>query len=493
MNLSQSICQLLGEIGPGRMTNTAYDTSWIARLGDIEPVMSKLAIRWLCENQLSDGSWGAKEIVYYHDRIICTLGAMIALTYQGHRTQDKIQIERGLAALENITSNATRDLAADINGATVGFEMIVPTLVQEAERLGIIKQQRDRILSKLIKLREKKLERIKGIKINRFVTPAFSAEMAGLDAQNLLDIDNLQDSNGSVAHSPSATAYYAINIRRDQNALNYIRTWLSEDGGAPDVAPFDVFEPAWVLWNLKLLPKLDAITLKASKPHLDFLARTWDAKNGIGHASQYAPKDGDDTGLVYEVLSHFGYNINIDAVLRYEEKECFRCFDLEANSSISANIHILGALKQAGFTQAILPVQKILNFLHRSRIQGKFWMDKWHISPYYPTSHAIIIAQGMDDELCRTAIEWLLETQRRDGSWGYYGISTAEETAYALQALWLWDKKVQHIPKGCLHKGKIWLEDHQKNEHNPLWIGKCLYSPRLVIDSAIITVLSLIN
>ncbi len=102
------IHQLLKQIGPGRMSSTAYDTAWVARLGEMDPVISNRAMDWICENQLSDGSWGAKDIYYYHDRVICTLAAMIALSYRGRRMHDKAQIERGLDALEKITSGATQ-------------------------------------------------------------------------------------------------------------------------------------------------------------------------------------------------------------------------------------------------------------------------------------------------------------------------------------------------------------------------------------------------
>ena len=54
-----------------------------------------------------------------------------------------------------IVGGATQGLQSDPNGATVGFEMIAPTLAAEAEKLGIIKRQGDRILGRLSKLRSK--------------------------------------------------------------------------------------------------------------------------------------------------------------------------------------------------------------------------------------------------------------------------------------------------------------------------------------------------
>lgn len=152
----EEIHELLKRIGPGRMTSTAYDTAWVARLNDVDLKLSNKALEWISVNQLPDGSWGTRDILYYHDRVICTLAAMIALTHRGRRAHDKVQIENGLYALDRITSGATQGLASDPNGSTIGFEMIMPTLVAEAEKLGIIKQQGDRILGRLSKLRELK-------------------------------------------------------------------------------------------------------------------------------------------------------------------------------------------------------------------------------------------------------------------------------------------------------------------------------------------------
>lgn len=488
--MTDLIAKLIDEIGPGHMASTAYDTAWTARLGEIDWSISSQSLAWLVENQLPDGSWGALRPVYYHDRVLCTLAAMIALTYRGRRGHDKVQVENGKLALERILSGATRELQLDPNGATVGFEMIAPILAEEAERLGLIKNKGDSILGRLSKQRVKKLSYLKGKMINRHVTMAFSAEMSGTDGQHMLDIENLQESDGSVGVSPSATAYFATYIKPgDEASLNYLRSTRNPDGGMPNVAPFDVFEIGWTLWNLSLIPDLNHTD--KLKPHLEFLSSAWQPKVGIGFASGYSVKDSDDTSLVYETLLRYGIEKDLDGVLAYEEEDHFRCFDLEVNPSISANIHVLGALAQSGLDKTNSSVEKVLGFLRRSKEKHlPFWADKWHSSAYYATAHAIIACAGVDNELVAESVEWIIKTQNQDGSWGTY-LSTAEETAYALQALWVWDQKVARVPNDVLKNGARWLREHMDDPYPPLWIGKCLYSPNLVIRSAIISALAL--
>jgi halimadienyl-diphosphate synthase len=487
--MTDIISKLIDEIGPGHMASTAYDTAWAARLGDVDWGLSSRALAWLAENQLPDGSWGAPAPMYYHDRVICTLAAMIALSYQGRRGHDKTQIENGKIALQRIIGGATQGLQSDPNGATVGFEMIAPTLAAEAEKLGIIKNQGNRILGRLSKQRAKKLSYLKDNTISRFVTIAFSAEMAGTDGKNMLDIENLQESNGSVGVSPSATAYFATYIKRgDEPSLKYLKGVIKPDGGMPNVAPFDVFEIAWTLWNLSLIPGLKKNV--RLDPHLKFLSEAWQPRRGVGFAAGYSVKDSDDTGLVYDTLLRFGVEKDLASVLLYEEKDHFRCFDLEANPSISANIHVLGALGQAGLNEKNSSVNKVLSFLRKAKGEQPYWMDKWHSSPYYATSHAIIACAGLADDLVEDSVQWILNSQNRDGSWGTY-LSTAEETAYAVQALWTWNEKVSKVPKQIVKNGARWLKEHLDHPYPPLWIGKCLYSPNLVIRSAVISALAL--
>lgn len=487
--MTDPIEKLIDEIGPGHMGSTAYDTAWAARLGEIDWDISSKALYWLAENQLPDGSWGAPAPMYYHDRVICTLAAMIALTHRGRRGHDKVQVEKGKLALERIVESATLGLQADPNGATVGFEMIAPTLAAEAERLGIIKNQRERILGRLSMQRAQKLSYLEGRMINRRVTMAFSAEMAGADGQHMLDLSNLQEANGSVGLSPSATAYFATYVRKgDEPSLNYLRQTAKPDGGQPNVFPFDIFEVAWSLWNLSFIPGMK--TNEKLERHLEFLSNAWEPKRGVAFSTAYSVKDSDDTVITYNALLRYGIEKDLASILAYEEQEHFRCFDLEANPSISANVHILDALLHAGLTVRNSSVKKIIAFLRRARGEDSFWVDKWHISAYYPTAHAVIACAGHANDLVEEAVQWILRSQNANGSWGSY-IPTAEETAYALQALSVWDEKVARIPKAALRNGARWLKENLDEPYPPLWIGKCLYTPQLVVRSAALSALAL--
>ena len=478
MDLREEVRKLLQKIGPGQMMNTAYDTAWIARLGEIGEPIGELALEWLRENQLPDGSWGAKEPLYYHDRVICTLAAMNALARRG-RVQDRKRLRRAEDVLEKYVKNLQLDPA----GETVGFELITPTLLQEAKVLGAIRYQENEVLRNLIPYRAAKLAILPTGMVNRHVTVAFSSEMAGQDGQHLLEIENLQEANGSVAHSPSATAYFARYVHPAPNALEYLRR-VAPTGAAPNVAPFDVFEQAWTLWNLSLAVNLDDNLKSLYEPRLDFLENSWIPGQGIGFAAEYTPKDGDDTGLVFEVLKRLGRKVDIEAVESYEHVYYYRCYSLESTPSISANIHILGALREAGYEIKHPSVQKILRFLQKTRIEDMYWFDKWHASPYYATNQAVVACSGYADSILENAIEWIIQTQKKDGAWGYY-LSTAEETAYCLQALSICKLNGKSIPIEILKRGKDWLMRKVHTSHPPLWIGKCLYCPELVVKSAI--------
>lgn len=488
------IIDLLKKQGPGRISATAYDTAWIARLAEVDRDLSNRALHWLTEHQLPDGSWGAEVPFYYHDRVISTLAAMIALTHKGRRAHDRQQIENGLLALERITADATRGLMADPNGATAGFEMIVPTLIAEAEKLGIIKRQGDRILGRLTKQREAKLAVLKNRKIDRTMTAAFSAEMAGTDAQSMLDLNNLQEADGSISHSPSATAYYLAQIRQDDAAaLAYLRGVVDENGGTPMAMPFEICERAWVLWNLSFLGNLDKEVKALCQPHLDALLQSWRPLHGVGFTRDHSVTDGDDTSLTFDVLSRFGHKLDFETLLQFEERDHFRCYPLEITNSVSTNVHFLGALRQMGLKENHPLTQKVIQYLFKTRTFDSFWFDKWQTSPLYTTAHTIMICSDFYKPLIENSIAWLLAKQNPDGSWGHYNVPTAEETSYALQALAVWKRYGGKIDPKVLSRGLRWLNEHADAPRPHLWIAKSLNYSEWIIQTELVTARALVE
>lgn len=502
MIIREKMRQVLKETGSNKITRDAYNTSWIARLGELDRPLSNQALNWLAENQLPDGSWGAAQPLYYHDRIISTLAAMAALTLQGRRQQDRRQIERGQRALEMLSKGATRGLMADPAGATIAFEYLMPNLLGEVESHGILSHQDDSVLGRLTRQRTAKLSRLPKRTISRFFTMAFCAEMVGSHELLLLDVDNLQEANGSVAYSTAATAFFIINVRPDPAALAFLNKY-AVNGGVPYCAPIDTFEYAWVLWNVALTGSLDDETLKLCKETAEKLKPFWrsapegQVAAGVPAVGGLSLPDGDTTAMSYHVLKHFECDISIDGLLYYEEKEHFRCFGLEANPSLSTNVHVLGALREAGFDAEHPSVQKVVQFLRQAQTSHSFWFDKWHASPYYTTCHAVIASAGYIDELVTSALEWILNTQNEDGSWGYYdNTPSAEETAYCLQALAVWKRQGQgdvEIPTDTLKRGADWLKAHMDDPYPWLWIGKSMYCPELVVESAILSALILVE
>jgi halimadienyl-diphosphate synthase len=191
-------------------------------------------------------------------------------------------------------------------------------------------------------------------------------------------------------------------------------------------------------------------------------------------------------------MSKFGHPLDIEGLLSFQGNSYFRCYEIEANASISTNVHVLGALLQTDQSQTYPFIDMVKLFLENARVSGAYWVDKWHISPYYTTAHAIIASSGLDRNFVEPAVDWILKTQHHNGGWGYY-IPTPEETAYAIQSLAIWKRSGGKVPISVLRKGKDWLEEHAYDQQPFLWIGKSLYKPTLVIHTAILSALALVD
>src|SRR5204863_2138456 len=118
---------------PG-ISGVAYDTAWLAGLpqhADRRTSQFPTALRWLADNQLVDGSWGSS-VRYEHDRILCTLASVAPLAELGHRAEDRKAVEAGTRYLWQHGHLIGREPVE-----LVGFELLVPALVDRARAAGV--------------------------------------------------------------------------------------------------------------------------------------------------------------------------------------------------------------------------------------------------------------------------------------------------------------------------------------------------------------------
>ena len=486
-NWYEDLCALFKDkIGKGEMAGTAYDTAWVASIPDPEhpdrPAFPQ-TLEWLRLHQHSDGSWGAT-IEYYHDRIISTLTACIVLAEWHSDPWADYQIEAGLRSIWRNVANMQRDPYEP-----VGFDLIVPTLLDRAEALGLRLPYRH--FDAYRTRRQHKLTMIPPhLLYSRFVPTTYSLEFMGdqVDATRLNG--DLQESNGSIGASPSATSYF-FDRTKESRALAYIGNVVrSVRGGIPCTAPIEAFEQAWCLYNLYLV---DEKIPPEGQPIVDSLALSW-TDQGVAFSSSYSIPDLDDTALVFAALARSGHSLDPAVFHEYEADDHFRCFRYERDASRSAHAHLLESLAKCPPTvDRQKMIDKAVSFLRQSQVAGTFWFDKWHASPYYTTAHTIIAALDIAPELVSGAIEWIIQTQRPDGAWGYLS-GTTEETAYGLQALVFYRRRGGSVPSDVLQQAANYLihsADLQHVHYEAQWIAKVLFSPTWVVHSSVLGALAM--
>jgi hypothetical protein len=141
----------------------------------------------------------------------------------------------------------------------------------------------------------------------------------------------------------------------------------------------------------------------------------------------------------------------------------------------------------APFPRQHVIAQKLVKFLTDSRSGDDHWLDKWHVSPYYATAHALFALLEAAPDVCLKAFTFLKNSQREDGSWGWFDQGTPEETAYAVQALMAAPAAERAGFETNLVRAEQYLNETDGEPVIPMWVGKTLYAPEAVIDSAVLS------
>ena len=477
------------------LSPSPYDIAWMAGIHvDKEPRWPTL-LDWLIANQHDDGSWGSA-ITYYHDRIICTITAVNTLQQHIHTPAVKNAIVRAEDYIWHHLHLLHRD-PSDL----VGFELLFPTLLTSARQAG------SRVPTHTCGYGKIQSEKLRLIPPDLLYSPKVSIVHSLEFLGDHGDLNRLKQAmnpiNGSLGNSPATSAYLFQLLQENGNAdsdpsslLAYLEEVYQRSQTSMVVYPFATFETTWVLNNLWF----SGVTLNEFAPTAVFdKLHNEIIPHGIGADATFGIPDGDSTAVCYKLLTSVGDNLDPHILSQYQDKEAhlFRTYQFERNPSISTNAHALETLLHIGnYPDKQETVKNITLMLLDKRRHDIYWTDKWHISPYYATSHILVALLASDDKFivanCKTTIEWLINTQYKDGSWGFFLQGTLEETAYVLTAL-LHYHQYAPIDTDTLHRGAAYLAEMYESEpdYPPMWIEKCLYAPYDIIKSAILSTLIL--
>lgn len=524
--LEEMVTDLDDKWGSGKISAAVYDIAWVARVR--EPHNPKQlafpdSLNWLLTHQSIDGSWG-----HPPQTLLPTLAALLALLKAPDQTEVAYYAaERAKAHLMSTFSQWSVN-----KHESVAFEILVPKLLEELEKLGVVFEFPDK--TELLKLYHEKM----CIAAPELIYTGQSSLIHSLEAfGSAIDFQRLkplQAANGSYGCSPAATAAVLIySPEWDTAAFDWL-THLSNQarragkpGTMPNAYPIDAFEASWVLYNL-VQAEFD-FTNEAFSSVVQKL-KIWLQESITQKGASISrligmPTDSDDTGMVLAahnlLASKIGMNtVSVDCLQKFERDAYFTCFELERGISLSANAHVLAALLSLptppDWVEKNNSINKVVDYLYSTRSSAGYWQDKWHLSPFYATACATMALVEHPDlsvlHKLQPTVEWVLVTQSAtDGGWGSHssGCSTLEETAYAVHILNVVQKKLlektstvatQDYYSHAIIRGKNYLWKHldelsftQETSINPrlpyLWRGKELYMPWRVVLSAVLAIL----
>ncbi|XP_015077857.1 ent-copalyl diphosphate synthase, chloroplastic [Solanum pennellii] len=374
-----AIRSMLGSMGDGEISVSAYDTAWVAMVKDVkgtETPQFPSSLEWIANNQLADGSWGDNSIFLVYDRVINTLACVIALkSWNLH--PDKI-----LLGMSFMRENLSRIGDENAEHMPIGFEVAFPSLIEIAKKLGLDFPYDSPVLQDIYASRQLKLTRIpKDIMHKVPTTLLHSLEgMTDLDWQKLLQF---QCTDGSFLFSPSSTAY-ALMQTQDHNCLNYLKNAVHKfNGGVPNVYPVDLFEHIWTVDRLQRLGISRYFELEI-KECIDYVSRYWTNK-GICWARNSPVQDIDDTAMAFRLLRLHGYAVSADVFKHFESKGEFFCFVGQSNQAVTGMYNLYRASHVMFSGEKILENAKIFtsNYLREKRAQNQL-LDKWIITKDLP-------------------------------------------------------------------------------------------------------------
>lgn len=466
----------------GQVSASVYETG---RLVTLAPWLEghRERIDYLLEAQRSDGSWGAPG-GYGLVPTLSATEALLRVQVRGdtHPAESRLRpaADRGLRVLDGLLAEAGS--LPD----TPAIEYLVPAMLAQIndhlpdplplpagmsyERLHLVRSWIETGADVPVKL-------------------LHALEIAGPAASGAPAVRPTPI--GTVGASPAATAAWlgdGAGPESFSTARGHLEALARRHGGPMPVGvPITVFERGWVLsWLMRAGVPVDVPP--------EMVSDLWTAIGPAGTpAGAGLPADADTTSVALYALALLGTPCDPECLWAFHAGTHFSTWLGEDGASVSVNAHVLDAFgayvaqrpsAAARYGQAMRDLSAWIRA--RQQPDGS-WSDRWHASGYYAT---VACALALDEyggpesaPAVDAAVEWVLSTQRADGSWGRWG-GTAEETAYAVMVLRLVrggdePRRARAVARGLVHLA-------QASDHPPLWHDKDLYTPLAVVHAAII-------
>jgi len=273
-------CSAGGSIGS--FSTVAYESSWVSLVQKKEANGDKKwrfpeCFQYLLDTQDENGGWTGIRCPSEVDAILNALAALLSL--KKHK-EEPLNCEIPLD-LENRISKATTFLESELrdwdveSSDHVGFEVLVPTLLQLLENEGLSFKEIPG-LPALMSLNSKKLSKFNP---NFVYGPTKLTLIHSLEALiGRIDFDKVSHHkvSGSFMGSPAATAAYLIySSKWDEEAEAYLANVVANgsgkgSGGMPSAYPTPFFELTWV--SHILCPECQMLRFLRSSQHFFFPA-----------------------------------------------------------------------------------------------------------------------------------------------------------------------------------------------------------------------------
>ncbi|MCG5446828.1 prenyltransferase [Micromonospora sp. NIE79] len=474
----------------GQVAASVYETG---RLVAVAPWLTghHQRIAFLLRSQRPDGAWGPPEGYALVPTLSATDALLTALADGRAGTELLAPVARGLGALVGTLLPTDARTLPD----TPALDLIVPALVDTInDRLARLEP------ATAARLPRPPLPLPTGLNRDRLRAVRSAVAAGATLPPKLAHFYEILDATPTdagptltaVGASPAATAAWltAAGPAAGPAAHAFLRALIRDGGGpVPCPAPITVFERAWVLSGLSRA----GITVNPTAAVVESLAAAT-AGHGIA-TGDGLPTDADTTAVSLDALARLGRPADPASLWAYETADGFCTWPGEDGFSVTTNAHVLDAFGQhlirqpdadARYHRAVDRLSTVLT--GHQRADGA-WQDRWHASPYYATACCVLalaeFGRGAPAaEAVDRAAGWVLSSQRADGSWGRWG-GTAEESAYALQVLLTVPTTVPRVDD-AVARGHAYLHESAAGEHPPLWYGKELYCPTVIVRATVL-------